>query len=306
MENVAGMLGHPHFEFLIALWHQLGMQLISREVQTTAGHIPVNRRRIFKRRDVEIDPSVLRILEKCRLPKPFMPATLASMRSLFGPHVMCEELRTTPEELMRHPKLFPGKTVPPDNVLECRDARNQEVIMAVMASYRSSIHFSYDFLLSPIVKGIRFLHPFEVLSALGFPHEIGGTYVRLPADYDLCFRMLGNSYIPAQSGLAWIKADQLWAHVMNIEITVPSMETIADHWQSIYMQARDFEPTVQHGLLTIAPLQDPIDAISPTVPFPAWSDFEFTSGSQTIHIKLDRETSSEDIVRRPNLPSACI
>ena len=82
-----------------------------------------------------------------------------------------------------------------------------------MAPYRTSISFDMQFLLEKKLftglfqesNGWTFLHPFEVASMLGFPSTVFAEPLTLPLDFDFAYRVLGNAFIPLQSGVAWLQ-----------------------------------------------------------------------------------------------------
>ena len=218
LENVVGLKSHPHFRFLTALWHELGLQLIHLEILHSCHVIATDRRRllcILKRRDLCIPFDVIQHAAALVMPLPNMPATISSLGCLLPPNFHCTTLDLSIKELMRlsDPALLPGNVGTADETLKARDVRCTQEVRAIMASYRSSISFEYKFLcekklLAHIVStddNYRLLHPFEIASILGYPAYITGEALKLPVDFDSCYKLLGNSFIPCQSAFAWIK-----------------------------------------------------------------------------------------------------
>lgn len=77
-----------------------------------------------------------------------------------------------------------------------------------MASCRSNASFQESFLKDhKLLADIKcsngmylFLHPIEIAAALGMPKEVRGKGFEIPDEPTDAFRLLGNMYVPFQSG----------------------------------------------------------------------------------------------------------
>ena len=74
-----------------------------------------------------------------------------------------------------------------------------------------------------------FLHPTEVAAALGMPKQVRSMGFAAPDDFTEAFRLLGNMYVPFQSGQAWIKI----YHLLSPEPLALSMNEIGLLWKTL-------------------------------------------------------------------------
>ena len=118
-----GLKSHPHFRFLTALWHELGLQLIHLEILHSCHVIAIDRRRllcILKRRDLCIPLNVIQHAAALVMPLPNIPATISSLGCLLPPNFHCTTLEFSVKELMRlsDPALSPGIVGTADETLK--------------------------------------------------------------------------------------------------------------------------------------------------------------------------------------------
>ena len=274
LENVKGLQSHQHFGLLVKILEHNGLRLIHQEIQTARKWLPIERSRlfcIFKRCTFE----QITALQKISVP------VKASWRSQLekidrylneeynGDH---DFLRPTHQELqnLANPAFFPG-TFANMNQLKVLAARNvavKEQFGPIMASYRSNVSFQESFLRdNKLFADIKrnngtylFLHPMEIAAALGMPKKVRGMNFAIPDEPSDAFRMLGNMYVPFQSGQAWIKI-----YCLLDPTTVVCMQEVGLLWKSYMIDFSECQIRhVEQGRKDLA------DRCVPTQKFACW------------------------------------
>ena len=156
-------------------------------------------------------------------------------------------LKPTNQELLNlaNPQYFAGAQggVNPIKVLAARNVATKNHFGPIMASYRTNANFQESFLkdhkLLANIKCINgkylFLHPIEIAAALGMPKEVRRKSFAIPDEPTEAFRLLGNMYVPFQSGQAWIKINFL----INPESTYVCMKEVAKLWKTCMFDFTD-------------------------------------------------------------------
>ena len=159
-------------------------------------------------------------------------------------------------------------------VLAARNVAAKEQFGPIMASYRSNVSFQESFLRdNKLFADIKcnngtylFLHPIEIAAALGMPKKVRGMNFAIPDEPSDAFRMLGNMYVPFQSGQAWIKI-----YCLLDPTTVVCMQEVGLLWKSYMI---DFvECQIRHVdnlYLVVQGREDLGDQCVPTKKFACW------------------------------------
>ena len=154
-----------------------------------------------------------------------------------------------------------------------------------MASYRSNASFQESFLKDhKLLADIKcnngmylFLHPIEIAAALEIPDE--------PTE---AFRLLGNMYVPLQSGQAWIKIEYL----VNPESAYTCMKEVGKLWK---ISMIDFSVCrirhVDHVFSVESKSRDDTDECVPTQKFACWKGtsrlvYDASIEDETLHMQM--------------------
>ena len=197
IENVVGLMQHPHYRLITQVWNQLGLRVVLHHTLRTNGHLPTDRPRylgVLLRADTNVPHDVLRAMQQIRFPRAvenehavplsfILPTLPANWRSL----------QPTPTQILRlsDPELsVGGASLTPEAVLGRRMITQSSKQVTIMASYRQSVHYDYQYLrhrkllvsLVTVSGVVRFLHPVEIAACLGIPIALARTSFQLPLD----------------------------------------------------------------------------------------------------------------------------
>ena len=208
-------------------------------------------------------------------------------------------LRPTHHELqnLANPAFFPGSSedMNPLKVLSARHVATKEYFGPIMASYRSNVSFQESFLRdNKLFADIKcnngtysFLHPIEIAAALGMPKEVKGMSFAVPDEPSEAFRLLGNIYVPFQSGQAWIKI-----YSLLYPMTMICTQEIGTLWKSYVI---DFSVCrirhVDNLFLVAERTRDNADQCVPTQKFACWKGtsrlvYDASLGDEMLHRQL--------------------
>ena len=239
LENVKGLLNHPHFGLLVKILEHNGLRLVYQEIQTTRKWLPTERTRlfcIFRRLDWNCPNEKIQMLQKFSIP---WNLQTENIHRYLDEDVSDEHLlKPTCQELfnLANPQYLTGASASmnPLKVLDARNVATKNHFGPIMASYRSNASFQESFkkdhkLLADIKcsNGMYlFLHPIKI-AALGMLKEVRGKGFEIPDEPTDAFRLLGNMYVPLQSGQAWIKIE----HLVNPESAYTCMKEVGKLWK---------------------------------------------------------------------------
>ena len=301
LENVRGLQSHQHFGLLVKILEHNGLRLIHQEIQTARKWLPIERSRllcIFMRLDWSCTFERIATLQKISMPLNSQPEKIN--RYLNEEYDSDHDfLRPTHQELqnLANPAFFPG-TFANMNQLKVLAARNvaaKEQFGPIMASYRSNVSFQESFLrdnkLFADIKNNNgtylFLHPIEIAAALGMPKKVRGMNFAIPDEPADAFRMLGNMYVPFQSGQAWIKI-----YCLLDPTTVVCMQAVGLLWKSYMIDFAECQIRhVDNLYLVVQGRKDLGDQCVPTQKFACWKGtsrlvFDASLDDESLHQQI--------------------
>ena len=301
LENVKGLQSHPHFGFLVQILEHNGLRLIHQEIQTARKWLPTERSRlfcIFKRLDWSCTFEQIAALQKISMP---LNSKLEKIDRYLSEDYSGDQdfLKPTHQELqnLANPAFFPGTFANMNQlkVLAARNVATKEQFGPIMASYRSNVSFQESFLRdNKLFADIKcnngtylFLHPLEIAAALGMPKKVRGMNFAVPDEPSEAFRMLGNMYVPFQSGQAWIKI-----YCLLNPMTVVCMQEVGLLWKSYMIDFSDCQIRhVDNLYLVIQGSSDIGEQCVPTQKFAYWKGtsrlvYDASLDDETLHHQI--------------------
>lgn len=230
LENVPGIVKHPHFKYITETCREAGFKLLATMVDKASPLLPITRQRWLAtcvREDIHVDTSMLFRARNMTIPSS-VPG-IGQETSMGSANVLQQQLQqweldqvlpsaealrimSLPEYLpvnLRHQgymKLTPNETI------KLRIKSPRQMMPNVMA-LQGTQHNLPEALLRD--KGlhawliahegrVRFVTPYEILSAMGMPH-----HMCLPRDFVKAWHAVGNSLSIAHAGLQCLRTKLL-------------------------------------------------------------------------------------------------
>eukprot|EP00438_Fugacium_kawagutii_P029995 Skav235209 [mRNA] locus=scaffold3680:12451:15438:+ [translate_table: standard] len=226
MENVPGLPKHPHYQGVLQAFREAGMKVLAAMVDKATPLIPVTRTRWLAtcvRNDIHVDVNMLVKARNIKIPDAVpgigrdtsMGAASVIQTSLHS----WEIAQTLPSnealEMMSQPELLPLNMRMPgymslskNDVLRMRIKSIRQLVPNVMALQGSQHTLPLKLLQSKGLHAwlishdgrVRFMTPFEIAAALGFPH-----FICLPKSFIEGWHIVGNSLSIVHAGLQCLR-----------------------------------------------------------------------------------------------------
>eukprot|EP00438_Fugacium_kawagutii_P019763 Skav203653 [mRNA] locus=scaffold2755:29083:33826:+ [translate_table: standard] len=286
LENVPGLPKHQHFQSICDTIKESGMSLILAEVRRVIPVLPIIRQRWMAtcvRSDLHVDDDKLMRAANISLPRAeqcfLKHCSIEAARCVQMNLEQWEKDQCVPDDdalcIMADPKLLPKNMstlcpvgVQPEYVLQLRTKTPQQPLPNVMANQGSQHKlptsllaekglFAYLFQTCDL---LRFTTPYEIASCMGFPATL-----TLPADFQLAWRMVGNSLSTVHSAWQYFRTSHAIGDVVGLKCEVSSNVELCMAIDFNRCQLQDFEVVLHNQWMSLVPKAYCEPVLSPNV-----------------------------------------